>query len=168
VLHCECGSSSDFVSVNYNHSCTRQTRLQSGGRLAQQRTMLQTCLLQRSLCLEGRDRRETAPRQLDILARHYLHLDAAASGCCVIFCNWLTTSKTKLNSVALVREQTIPTEKLRPWSFYVKESDRLCGLVVRVPGYGTEMYCASCEVRTESSYSIGTGGPFPRSKAAGA
>jgi hypothetical protein len=28
---------------------------------------------------------------------------------------------------------------------YVTE-DRLCGLVVRVPGYTTEMYCASCEV----------------------
>jgi hypothetical protein len=27
--------------------------------------------------------------------------------------------------------------------------DRLCGLVVRAPGYRTEMYCASCEVRTE-------------------
>jgi hypothetical protein len=27
--------------------------------------------------------------------------------------------------------------------------DRLCGLVVRVPGYRTEMYCVSCEVRTE-------------------
>jgi hypothetical protein len=26
---------------------------------------------------------------------------------------------------------------------------RLCGLVVRVPGYTTEMYCVSCEVRTE-------------------
>jgi hypothetical protein len=25
----------------------------------------------------------------------------------------------------------------------------LCGLVVRVPGYITEKYCASCEVRTE-------------------
>jgi hypothetical protein len=31
-------------------------------------------------------------------------------------------------------------------------SDRLCGLVVRVPGYTTEMYCASCEVRTEFIY----------------
>jgi hypothetical protein len=31
-------------------------------------------------------------------------------------------------------------------------SDRLCGLVVRVPGYITEMYCASCEVRTEFIY----------------
>jgi hypothetical protein len=29
------------------------------------------------------------------------------------------------------------------------EKDSLCGLVVRVPGYTTEMYCASCEVRTE-------------------
>jgi hypothetical protein len=30
--------------------------------------------------------------------------------------------------------------------------DRLCGLVVRVPGCTTEMYCASCEVRTECIY----------------
>jgi hypothetical protein len=30
--------------------------------------------------------------------------------------------------------------------------DRLCDLVVRVPGYTTEMYCASCEVRTEFIY----------------
>jgi hypothetical protein len=27
--------------------------------------------------------------------------------------------------------------------------DRLCGLVVRVPSYRTEVYCVSCEVRTE-------------------
>jgi hypothetical protein len=31
-------------------------------------------------------------------------------------------------------------------------TNRLCGLVVRVPGYRTEMYCASCEVRTEFIY----------------
>jgi hypothetical protein len=30
--------------------------------------------------------------------------------------------------------------------------DRLCGLVVRVPDYRTEMYCASCEVRTGFIY----------------
>jgi hypothetical protein len=30
--------------------------------------------------------------------------------------------------------------------------DRLCGLVVRVPGYTTDMYCASCEVRTKIMY----------------
>jgi hypothetical protein len=32
--------------------------------------------------------------------------------------------------------------------------DRLCGLTVRVPGYRTEMYCVSCEVRTEFIYVI--------------
>jgi hypothetical protein len=31
-------------------------------------------------------------------------------------------------------------------------SDRLCGLVLRDLGYITEMYCASCEVRTEFIY----------------
>jgi hypothetical protein len=30
--------------------------------------------------------------------------------------------------------------------------DRLYGLVVRVPVHRTEMYCASCEVRTEFMY----------------
>jgi hypothetical protein len=30
--------------------------------------------------------------------------------------------------------------------------DRLCGLVVRVPGYRTEIYCVSCEVRIEFIY----------------
>jgi hypothetical protein len=33
-----------------------------------------------------------------------------------------------------------------------KKVDRLCGLVVRVPGYTTEMYCSSCEVRPEFIY----------------
>jgi hypothetical protein len=33
-----------------------------------------------------------------------------------------------------------------------KKVDRLCGLVVRVTGYKTYMYCASCEVRTEFIY----------------
>jgi hypothetical protein len=30
--------------------------------------------------------------------------------------------------------------------------DRLCGLVARVPGYRSETYCVSCEVRTEFIY----------------
>jgi hypothetical protein len=30
-----------------------------------------------------------------------------------------------------------------------KKVYRICGLVVRVPGCRTEMYCVSCEVRTE-------------------
>jgi hypothetical protein len=33
-----------------------------------------------------------------------------------------------------------------------KKVDSLCGLVVRVPGYRTEMYCVCCEVRTEFIY----------------
>jgi hypothetical protein len=33
-----------------------------------------------------------------------------------------------------------------------KKVDRLCGPVVRVPGCRTEMYCVSCEVRTEFIY----------------
>jgi hypothetical protein len=33
-----------------------------------------------------------------------------------------------------------------------KKVDRLCDLVFRVPGYTTEMYCDSCEVRTEFIY----------------
>jgi hypothetical protein len=32
------------------------------------------------------------------------------------------------------------------------ELDRLCGLVVRVPGYTMELYCGSCDVRTEFIY----------------
>jgi hypothetical protein len=32
------------------------------------------------------------------------------------------------------------------------KEDRLYDLVVRVPGYRTEMYCASCEVQTEFIY----------------
>jgi hypothetical protein len=36
--------------------------------------------------------------------------------------------------------------------YYRVESDRFRGLVVRVPGYRWEMYCVSCEVRTEFIY----------------
>jgi hypothetical protein len=32
------------------------------------------------------------------------------------------------------------------------QEDRLCGLLIRVPGYVTEMYCVYCEVRTEFIY----------------
>jgi hypothetical protein len=33
-----------------------------------------------------------------------------------------------------------------------KKVDRLCGLVVRIPGYKTETCCVSCEIRTEFIY----------------
>jgi hypothetical protein len=35
---------------------------------------------------------------------------------------------------------------------YTHVHERRCGLVVRVPGYTTEMYCVSCDVRTEFIY----------------
>jgi hypothetical protein len=38
------------------------------------------------------------------------------------------------------------------FEFEWQRNDRLCGLVVRVPGYRTEMYCVCCEVRTEFIY----------------
>jgi hypothetical protein len=34
----------------------------------------------------------------------------------------------------------------------IRSMDHLCGLVVRAPGYATEMYYVSCEVRTEFIY----------------
>jgi hypothetical protein len=43
----------------------------------------------------------------------------------------------------------------RVWRCFMEifvSSDRLCDLVVRVPGYWTEMYCVSCEVRNEFMY----------------
>jgi hypothetical protein len=41
-----------------------------------------------------------------------------------------------------------------PYIFYiyVVNADRLSGIVVRVPGYRTDMYCVSCEVRSEYIY----------------
>jgi hypothetical protein len=43
---------------------------------------------------------------------------------------------------------------LRTEFIYVmcQKVDRLCCLVVRVPGYTAEMYCVSCEVRTKFIY----------------
>jgi hypothetical protein len=34
-------------------------------------------------------------------------------------------------------------------STQLNSTDFLCGLLVRVPSYRTEMYCVSCEVRTQ-------------------
>jgi hypothetical protein len=45
-----------------------------------------------------------------------------------------------------------PFEVNSIYVIYVKNPDRLFGLVVRVPGYITEMYYVSCEVRTEFIY----------------
>jgi hypothetical protein len=50
--------------------------------------------------------------------------------------------------------ETLVTCEVRTEFIYVmwNKVDRLCGLMVGVPGYTTEMYCASCEVRTEFIY----------------
>jgi hypothetical protein len=37
-------------------------------------------------------------------------------------------------------------------ALWLHSLDRLCGLVFRVPGYRTEMYCVAFEVRTEFIY----------------
>jgi hypothetical protein len=42
--------------------------------------------------------------------------------------------------------------ELNLYIYMQKKVDRLCGLVVRVPGYRAEIYCVSCEVRTECIY----------------
>jgi hypothetical protein len=38
------------------------------------------------------------------------------------------------------------------FSWYAYFKDRLCGVVVRVPGYRSDIYCVTCEVRTEFIY----------------
>jgi hypothetical protein len=56
----------------------------------------------------------------------------------------------------VLKSFSIPTNSNRNESHLAEGQfhwkDRLCVLVVRVPGYVTEMYCASCEVRTEFIY----------------
>jgi hypothetical protein len=46
----------------------------------------------------------------------------------------------------------IPDERINYFPVFTTIDDRLCGLMVRVPGYTTEMYCDSCEVGTEFIY----------------
>jgi hypothetical protein len=60
------------------------------------------------------------------------------------------TSSTRNREVQLTA-MTLLCNK-RELCIPVQPHDRLCGLVVRVPGYWTEMYCVSCEVRTEFIY----------------
>jgi hypothetical protein len=65
----------------------------------------------------------------------------------------LTEVSTLLEHSSLLEERQVKSSgTFRFLKSYVKEIDRLCGLVVRVPGYTTEMYCVSCKVRTEFIY----------------
>jgi hypothetical protein len=49
----------------------------------------------------------------------------------------------------LVTEARLRT---KPYFLIETRFGSLCGIVIRVPGCRTEMYCVSCEVRTEFMY----------------
>jgi hypothetical protein len=50
------------------------------------------------------------------------------------------------------KKKSLGTQIIGKFKDVTSADDRLYCLVVRVPGYTTEMYCASCEVRTEFIY----------------
>jgi hypothetical protein len=54
-----------------------------------------------------------------------------------------------INVTAIVTPNSGPKDIVLKTIIIISNRGRLCGLVVRVPGYRTEMCCASCEVRTE-------------------
>jgi hypothetical protein len=62
----------------------------------------------------------------------------------------LLTEQTMKELFIVYKKYSIYILKLILYVFTTE--DCLCGLVVRVPGYTTEMYCVSCEVRTEFIY----------------
>jgi hypothetical protein len=54
--------------------------------------------------------------------------------------------------VYLITSQKLVTQSLCVLCHIFVTMETSSGLVVRVPGYSSEMYCASCEVRTEFIY----------------
>jgi hypothetical protein len=56
--------------------------------------------------------------------------------------------------IAKMHKFGLPTIQFHVSEYFCHSCGRLCDLVVRVPGYRTEMYeyCISCEVRTEFIY----------------
>jgi hypothetical protein len=48
----------------------------------------------------------------------------------------------------------VPNRSSIHFILFVPVIDRFCGLVVRVPGYRTEMYFVSCEVQSEYIYML--------------
>jgi hypothetical protein len=52
----------------------------------------------------------------------------------------------------IATDVTQPEKNLNFYKLLHYKTDHLCGLVVRVAGYWKEMYCVSCEVRTELIY----------------
>jgi hypothetical protein len=58
----------------------------------------------------------------------------------------VSPNKCQINTFMLVFQPT------HTFTSVYNNVDRLYGLVVRVPGFRKEMYCVSCEVRTELIY----------------
>jgi hypothetical protein len=80
------------------------------------------------------------------------HIQTVTWRACGIKSRLLTYSSLKaLCSLPLNNNNNVNNNNVHYYKIY-RAKDRLCGLVVRVPGYTTEMYCASCEVRTEFIY----------------
>jgi hypothetical protein len=78
--------------------------------------------------------------------RYWLQGPMWAETCCVWSQSWGQRQiQRKVRWVAL-RSSYLTQSKCH------RIVDRLCGLVFRVPGYTMEMYCVSCEVRTEFIY----------------
>jgi hypothetical protein len=57
-----------------------------------------------------------------------------------------------VKQLSAIPTQSLTLSTLRNKSLQRIVTDRLCGLVVTVPVYRTEMYCVSCEERTEFIY----------------
>jgi hypothetical protein len=80
------------------------------------------------------------------LLRRFMHtLRRYAGGVASTLC-------CRIETYDLLGVPSIPTMVPIVFIFSISFYDRFCGLVVRVPGYRTEMYCAFCEVRTEFIY----------------
>jgi hypothetical protein len=66
--------------------------------------------------------------------------------------SFLNTGSQQRNVISIekwVRKTEIIKNVHDAIAFCMINGDRLCGLVDTVPGYTTEMYCVSCEVRTD-------------------
>jgi hypothetical protein len=68
------------------------------------------------------------------------------SGLLLIYCRYEATV------AEVIAAQMLHLTESYTFLLRLLHEDRLCSLVVRVPGYRTEMYCVSCQIRTEFIY----------------
>jgi hypothetical protein len=71
---------------------------------------------------------------------------------CRNVCIWLLVLLYPLHEALLSCSSLYTRTHTHTHTQYIYTHNCLCGLEVRVPGYTTEMYCTSCEVRTEFIY----------------